>query len=141
VQFALILGPSASWDESWRQLPGDMSQLAQGAKTGCKDRGQRMVQKIRYPIQLPCIMQIIARNRPGSAGSRIGRHHLWTLPISLHPAIVRHFRAGGGRWEEGSPNRTDDLGDAQMEGSLKSRGSDLTPLCHSNYRNRAGSQI
>jgi len=35
------IGPSASWDESCRQLPGLSSQRAQGAKTGCKDRVQR----------------------------------------------------------------------------------------------------
>jgi len=29
----------------------------------------------------------------------------------------------------------------QMEVSLLSRGSDLAPLCHSNYRNRARGQI
>jgi len=40
-------GPSASWDESWRQLPGDRSQLAQNAKTGGRDRGQRRLQKTR----------------------------------------------------------------------------------------------
>jgi hypothetical protein len=34
------IGPSASWDESCRQLPGLSSQRAQGAKTGCRDRGQ-----------------------------------------------------------------------------------------------------
>jgi hypothetical protein len=33
------------------------------------------------------------------------------------------------------------LGDTKMEGLPPFRGSDLAPLCHSNYRNRAGSQI
>jgi hypothetical protein len=64
------IGPSASWDKSWRQLPGLSSQYTQGTKTGGKDRG-----KDRGQSQKP----ILGRN----SGTDLARMHCSNYSLGI----------------------------------------------------------